>query len=262
MSQTRRLLSFFNVVAGGTATIQLPKGDTYERIVLRLAGTTFTKSHLKAIRLRINSKVVHECSGAELDKMNAYTGMFSDSKFLALDFSELKARDQVGQSVGAIGTIAGVDQVTLEVDIDAAAVAPSLSAFAMVSGPKKLDVINKMLRYPANLGAGKSPVQLPYGPQGSLIKRVYVFSNNITSLEVKKNGVTIHDSDKDINEFWQKENGNSPQAGLWVFDPIADKNLGDVVNTADAQTFEFLVTLSAAEAITVFVEYIDRLENN
>ena len=256
-----QLLPFMNVAANTTATLSLPLGDTYERLLLELGGTTFTKAMLTGIRVRVNAKVVHECTGAQLDLINSYCGLAADAKFLALDFSEIFARDQVGQSIGALGTASGVQNVTIEIDIGAAT-APTLKAHALVSGAKAIDVLNKMLRYPFNIGAtGKTPITLPYGQNGSLIKRVYIFSANMTALEVKKNGITIHDTTKLVNEFWQKENRKTPQAGLWVFDPIVDNNMGDVLNTADAQTFEFNVTLSAPEAITVLVEYIDVLQN-
>lgn len=261
MSRTAKMLPFFNVAANSTATLSLPLGDTYERLTLQLGGTTFNKAHISSIRIRMNSKVIHECSGSDLDAMNNYTGMASDNTMLTIDFSELFARDQVGQSVGAIGTLNGVASIMVEVDI-AGATAPTLQAWAQVSGPKVLGVLNKLLKYPVNIGgSGKWPVSLPYGPNGTLMKRIYVKSANMTALEIKKNGVTIHDSVKAINEFWQKENKNVPQAGWYVFDPIADKNLGDMINTADAQSFEFNVTLSAAEAITVYAEFIDPLAN-
>ncbi|WP_034641071.1 major capsid protein P2 [Chitinilyticum aquatile] len=261
MSQGKKLLPFFNVGANSTATLELPRGDTYERITLQLGGTAFTKSHITSIRLRINSKVVHECSGADLDKMNNYTGMASDATLLVLDFSELYARDQAGQLIGAIGTIKGVASVMLEVDIGGAT-APTLQAYAQVSAPKEIGVINKLLKYPVNIGgAGKWPISLPYGQNGTAYKRVYVMSNNMTALEVKVNGVTIHESVKAINEHWQKENKKVPQAGMYVYDLICDNNLSDMLNTAAANTFEFLPTFSAAENIVVYVEAVDLLQN-
>ncbi|WP_028451230.1 major capsid protein P2 [Chitinilyticum aquatile] len=261
MSRTAKLLPFTNVAPNSVATLSLPPGDTYERITLKLGGTTFTKAHITGIRVRMNQKVISECTGPDLDAMNSYTSLASDPTMLTIDFSELFARDQLGQSVGAIGTLSGVASLMLEVDIGPAT-APTLQAYAQVSGPKPLAVLNKLLRYPVNIGgAGKWPVALPYGQNGSIIKRVYIKSNNMTALEIKKNGITYHDSDKAINEFWQKENKCVPQPGWYVFDPIADKNLGDMLSTADAQTFEFNVTMSAAEAITVYVEYIDLFEN-
>lgn len=261
MSYTRRELNMMNVTPGATATLVLPLGMTYERLMLRLAGG-LTKAHLTAIRIRANSKVVHECSALQLEQMNNYTKMYSDPKFLAIDFSELRARDQPGQSIGAIGTLGGMKQLVLEIEISAAAPAGiKLDVFSQVTGPKQLDFMNKLIRYPANLAAGKSPVVLPFGPNGSVIKRIFVFSQYMTDLEIKKNGVTIHSSDKDVIEFWQKENDCVPQPGMYVFDPMVDKNATDMLRTDDAQTFEFIVNLSQSEAITVFVEYIDRLEN-
>ncbi|SMC29520.1 hypothetical protein SAMN02745857_03889 [Andreprevotia lacus DSM 23236] len=263
MSLHKKELPFFNVAAGSTATLQLPLGPTYEYILLQMAGTTFSKLHITDIRVKINGKTMHQCSGADLESMNAYTGLATSAAFLQLDFTELFARDQVGQSIGALGTAAGVSAVMIEVDIAGTAVAPSLTAYSVTSAPKQLGVVNKLIKYPVNIGgAGKWPVQLPYGPQGgSIIKRVYVKSANITGLEVKLNGVVIHDSVKASNEFAQTLNRKTPQGGWYVWDPIVDNNQTDMVNTTGATSFEFNGYFSASEAITVYVEYIDALGN-
>jgi len=43
MGMLKKQLSFMNVAAGVTATVNLPLGPTYERWVFQLGGTTFTK---------------------------------------------------------------------------------------------------------------------------------------------------------------------------------------------------------------------------
>lgn len=258
----QKMLPFFNVVANGVATLSVPLGMTVERIVMVLGGTAFTKAMMTDIKLKLNGKVFYQTTGSRLDSINKYKGIFDAAGFLTLDFTEIFARDEVGQSVGAIGTADGVNSFTIEVTI-AGATAPTLESYAQLSGPKKLGVISKMLHYPATFSAGgKFPIVLPYGQNGgSLIKRVHFFHNNMTGLEVKKNGLVIHESTKAINEFIQQENKKVPQAGVYTYDAIVDNNQSGMLVTVDARSMEWNVTLSAADTVNVYVEYLDTLNN-
>ena len=259
----REELPFFNVAANSIATLDLPLGATYERILLQLGGTTFNKAHILNIKAKINGKVIHDVDGATLDKMNLYTGMANNAAFLVLDFTEIFARDQVGQSIGGIGTAGGmVANFTLEVQIGGAT-APTLKAWSWISGPKNLDLVNKLLMYPTNFStAGTFPIKIPFGAQGgSLIKRIYFAHANMTGLEVKMNGITIHKSLTAVNEFIASDNKKVPQAGLYVFDPIVDNNMTELLNTVQATSLELWVTISAADTIKAYVEYLDPLGN-
>jgi hypothetical protein len=260
--QILKNLPFFNVVATGVASLSLPLGMTYERIILALGGTAFTKAMITDLKAKINGKVIWQTTGAKLDSLNKYRGLATDATHLVMDFTEIFARDEVGQSLGAIGTAEGVGTFTLEVTITGAT-APTLESWSVLSGPKKLGVINKLLTYNQTIGAaGKFPIQLPYGKDGgSIIKRVGFFHANMTELEVKKNGLVIHDTTKAINEYWQTENQKAPQAGLYVADFIVDNNQSGMLVTADAQSMQWNVTTSAADVITVQVEYLDLLGN-
>ncbi|HYD63321.1 MAG TPA: major capsid protein P2 [Noviherbaspirillum sp.] len=255
-------LPFFNVVATGVATLALPLGMTYERIILALGGTAFTKAMITDLKVKLNGKPIWQTTGPRLDALNKYRGMATDASHLVLDFTEIYARDEVGQSLGAIGTAEGVGSFTLEVTITGAT-APTLESWAVLSGPKKLGAIAKITSYNVPLAAaGKFPIALPYGKDGgSIIKRVGFFNANMTELEVKKNGLVIHDSTKAINEFFQTENNKVPQAGLYVADFIVDNNMSGMLVTADAQSMQWNVTVSAADVITVQIEHIDMLGN-
>jgi Viral coat protein P2 N-terminal domain len=49
---------FTNVVGTGTATVNLPVGMSYNKIILALGGTTFTKSMITGIRVKLNGKII------------------------------------------------------------------------------------------------------------------------------------------------------------------------------------------------------------
>jgi hypothetical protein len=263
MSILKKGLSFSNVSPGSTATINLDIGPTYERFTLNMGGTTFNKTHLTDIRLRVNGRVIHQCSGAELEAMNAFCGLVTDPAFLTLDLIELFARDEAGQKIGALSTLSGVATIALEVDIAGTAVAPTLVLFTVTSAPQALSLVNKVVRYSANIGAsGKFGLSLPFGlVGGSLLKRLWIKSANMTAMEMKANGLTIHDSTKAANEFWQKENKKSPQAGYYVVDFTVDNNQADHLNTTVLNSLEINGTFSGAESIVYFGEFTDALGN-
>lgn len=266
-TQPIKNLPFLNVAANSVATLQLPLGPTYERITMKLGGTSFTKAHLTNVKCKLNGKTFHEFSGADLDKMNSYTGLFADAAFLSIDFSELTARDEIDQALGAVATAQGVANFTIEVTIGAAT-APTLESWSEISAPRitqdgKVPPMNKLIKVTQNFGAaGKFNFQLPYGISGgTVIKRVYFMANNITDLEIKKNGLVIFDMPKAVNEFCQKEHRKTPQAGMFVYDPIWDDNASGMLLTTDAASMEWNLTLSGAETVAAYIECIDALGN-
>jgi len=266
------LTSFANVAPGATATVLVPLGPTYERFVFNLGGTTFTTANITQIRCRINGKLCYIINGSDLLKVNAYYGLYtSGTNQLTLDFSEIFARDQVGQSIGAIATSYGIQTFQMEVDINAAAVAPTLDCYAVTSPPRAAQydaqgrpilVIEKLLQYQASFAAaGKFTLPVPFGANGSVIKRVYFFHNNIGALEIKKNGLIVHEGPLAVLQQIQLENRKVPQAGLLVYDAVVDNNMNQMLPTTDASAFEINVTLTAGDTIRYLVEYIDPLGN-
>jgi len=259
---TVKNLPFFNVVASGVASLELPLGMTFNRIILKLGGTIFTKAMITKIVAKLNGKNFFEITGAYLDKINTYRGLTANAAYLTIDFNEPFAKTVGGMYAGAIGTAQGVNSFTLEVTI-AGATAPTLESWSMISEPQPLGLINALVSHPVTFSAaGKFPIVLPHGPNaGHLIERVHFFHTNMTALEVKKNGLLIFEEMAiAINEFIQTEYKHVPQAGLYVYDPIVAQDLARVVDTANAQSLQFNVTVSAADSIGVYAEYATRIE--
>ena len=259
---TVKNLPFFNVVADGVASLELPLGMTYNRILLKLGGTTFTKAMMTRIVAKLNGKNFYDITGSRLDTINKYRGISDDASFLTLDFNEPFAKTVGGMLSGAIGTAAGVNKFTLEVTI-AGATAPTLESWSMQSEPMPLGIIHAFVHHPVTFSAaGKFPIVLPHGPQaGHLIERIHFFHTNMTALEVKKNGLLIFEEmETAVNEFIQKEYKKTPQSGHFVYDPIVTNDLKRVVDTANAQSLQFNVTVSASDTIDVYAEYATQLD--
>ena len=258
---TVKNLPFFNVVASGVASLELPLGMTYNRIVLQLGGTTFTKAMITRIVAKLNGKIFYDITGSRLDSINQYKGLTANAAYLTIDFTEPRAKTVGGMNGGAIGTAKGVSSFTLEVTISGAT-APTLESWSMISEPQPLGLIMGLVHHPVTFSAGgKFPIVLPHGPEaGHLIKRVHFFHTNMTALEVKKNGLLIFEEMAvAVNEFIQTEYQAAPQSGLYVFDPIVTHDVKRVLATANAQSMQFNATVSAADTVNVYAEYIGRL---
>lgn len=262
----RAALPFANVVASGVATASFTPGRTIERIILQLGGTSLTKAMLTLIKLKANGKVFFEGSGTQIDKLMTYRGITAAAAFLVLDFTELRGRDRLDQMIGGFDTSQGIANITAEVTI-AGATAPTLAAYIVESGAQQgpySPIMQKVLRYPFNTSVGgKLPLQLPFGGSGAVIKRLHVeqVTGNVTGIEVKQDGLTIHESVKAVNDFMQTEHGRTPQTNWYTVDFIVDNNQGNAFDTRDAKSMEVNLTLSAADSGYVIAEYYDVLGN-
>ena len=254
---------FFNVVATGKATLELPIGMTYERIILKLGGTSFTKSMITRIVAKLNGKIFYDITGDHLDAINQYRGLTANAAYLTIDFVEPFAKTLGGMSAGGIGTASGVNSFIIEVDISGAT-APTLESWSQLAPPMPLGQINGLIPYPATFStSGKYPVILPHGKEAAfLIQRVHFFSSVMTTLEVKKNGLIIYEAmDSTTNDFIQTEYKKVSQSGLYVYDPCVNNDLSQVVDTSTAQSLQFDVTVSASGVVSVYSEVIGLLGN-
>lgn len=256
-------LPFTNVVASGVATASLPVGMSYNRIFLQLGGT-FTKSMITDVKVRMNGKVIYQNTGARLDLMNTYRGRGVSATFLMLDFTEPEAKVMAEQLIGNLNTAQGVSSLTMEVTI-AGATSPTLDSWSEFGPPAPLGVVAKQLTFTTSFGgAGKFPFKLiDVANRGAIIKRVhFAHGGNVASVEVKKNGIVIHDNvPTAVNSFYQLDYKKTAQANLYTYDPCLDNNYSNAIRTQDMVSLEFNVTTSAADTVTAVIEVLDLLGN-
>ena len=266
-----KCLPFNNVVASGVATLDLSSllGTTIERIALQLGGTALTKAMLTSIQIKANGKIIYDTTGARRDTCMQYRGITAAAGFLVLDFSEIRSKTELGQSLGSIDTTMGITSLKLEVTI-AGATAPTLQAWAEVDRPQ-VDAAQSSTRgliarvHSSNQtigGSGQFSIAVPHfavAEGGSIYKRIAIFSANMTGLLIKKNGVVVEENIKTLNDYQQIEYKKVPQPGLYMMDFITDDNQSQALNTRDAQTMEILGTFSAGETIVVEVEVLEPL---
>lgn len=256
-------LPFTNVVANGVATVSLPVGMSYNRIILALGGT-FTKSMITNINVRLNGKIVFQQTGARLDLINTYRKRGVSATFLVVDFTEPDAKDMAEEYIGNINTAQGVSSLTMEVTI-AGATAPTLDSYSEYGPPAPLGVVAKQILFTTSFGgSGKFPMKLiDVANRGAIIKRVhFAHGGNVTALEVKKNGIVIHDNILTaVNSFYQLDYNKVAQTNLYTYDPCLDNNYSNAVKTQDLISLEFNLTTSAADTVVATVEALDLLGN-
>lgn len=270
------------VVPGGIATLTIPAGakQTLVGVKLQLNGTTFDKTKILKVKVKIGARLIWDLTMDQLNKINAYKGNADNARYVYLDFTE---RDQAifpVKEIGGIDLIAAmpIGNVIVEVTIDPTAVAPSINATGYFEPSQANPYVLKYLNYPASSAvAGK--FTLPLNFRGALLKRTWHFygganftavtDGNINRTEVKKNGAVIFDQTCRDARFDQVQQKKTPQAQTFVVDYIIDNNHDaqqtTISNTAAGasafDTFEINAYLTAADSIQSVVEAIDVINN-
>lgn len=275
----RRLETVLGGNQNGTWVLNTKKvlGNVVERIILELGGTSFAKSNITSLSVRLNGKtVIGPLSASQLDLENRYLTLVNDAARLTIDFTELVARSVQGQLMGAIDTDAsGVTDFTIEGETSGAT-APTLTAYVQMRAPSSMSpergfdprtrgLIRALI--PTTItesAAGEHQHDLNYGSKGnSLIKRVFIHSSILTSFRVKRDSLDLFEGvSSGLAEFIAEENGRQWQSGMYVYDPMMDGNQPDAIPTRVVMpngqfreaNFEWLFTVSGAGQHTVHTD--------
>ncbi|ADJ63864.1 conserved hypothetical protein [Herbaspirillum seropedicae SmR1] len=271
-----------NVAPGAISTLTIPTGgsQTLVGIKLRLSGTTFDKTKVDKVKVKIGPRLIWDLTMDQLNKINNYKGNADNAAYIYLDFTE---RDQAifpVKEIGGIDLIAAmaIGNVIVEVTINAAAVAPKIDAVGYFEPSQGNPFVLKYLNYPASTAvAGKFTLPLTF--RGALLKRTLHFytgtnfsattDGNINRIEVKKNGAVVFDQTCRDARFDQVQQKKTPQAQTFVVDYIIDNNHDAQMTTISKSaggaqvfdTFEVNAYLTASDSIQTVVEAIDVINN-
>ena len=271
----KKLSQFPSVAASAISTLSLDelRGSSIHGIILEQGGTSFTKAHMTEIKISIGGKsVISGISGDQLQDINDYDGLSATSDYVAFWFGDPTARTVFGQHLTDLD-LSYYDKASavLEVTVGAAT-APTLQAYAVIGPPKdvmglnysQMDVasIRALIRTVATPSAAVTRQSYPIGlgsNAGANVRKICAFNSNLTSLEFKKNGISIHDDvSVALNTFLQAEFGRVAQSGLYVLDHVVDANQGKADPTVNKNGNPFPMqvnlTTSGADTITVFAD--------
>jgi len=271
-----------NIVAGQTAILTVPNDPlTLIGLQLILSGTTFDKTKIDAIKVKVGSRVLWDLTYAQIQAINNYKNDADSAGTRFLDFAE---RDQAIFPMKQVGgldlpTLLSVGQVTVEIKINGTAVNPKIEVTGHYEASQGNPICLKFVPFTAAYNTG-GKFTLPIQLKGALLKRLWVFFNgtawtantngNVSRMEIKKNSTVIFDQfDKD-NRFMQNRNKKVPQAGLYCVDFIVDNNHDAQITTMRKDgdkfvfdNFEFNAYLldGTGAALTCIAEVLDSATN-
>jgi len=225
--------AFNGVAEGATATLNCPIGLTYHGLILTRGGTAFTNAHINELRVKGN--------GRELTAIG--TGMPQNLQ-----------QGQPGYNPTPLSTL------QVEVDISGST-APTLSAKAVQSGPSPLGTLKKRRRFSYSV-AGAGDYEISDLPKGDLIDKIYVFhTGNLTGVKLDRDNFRAFDRLDGENDLIQTDGVRVPQTNLFVIDPSERGNGGEALVSA-VNDFRLIATTSAADTLTVLVDYLGNLQGN
>ncbi|MDF2185456.1 major capsid protein P2 [Grimontia hollisae] len=259
MRLTHKLPSFSNVVAGATATLQLPLGLSFHMLLLEFAGVTLAQ--MKNIRLEVNGKVVQKWKdGERLNSMNKhYKRGTATASSLPIWFIRPEMDDPLQQRVFAIGT-SDVQTLTLLIDIDSAATAPVLKAHAIKGNQSPIGIITKIKTFPVSFAtAGEQEIDNLPLPRGARIAAIHLYSPDITRCELDMNGRNVFELDKTLTAKIQTDYQRDPQTSdKMSMDFMLEGDMSQALVLEGVQDFRIRPTLANPGAVDVVVEYLDQ----
>ena len=274
MTRKVQLVQIQNVGPLQRATLRLPLGVTYNKIVLFTAGN-INAALLSNIVLKVNGgERMRWKSQAHMQARNSYNNGASDANVLEFDFLERLGKDEASMTLGAYAATAeaGVQDITIEFDVGTYVVtaASRISAIAEVDVPSANRLIVRTRNFQKTLaGAVEEQIIIPSGMNGEQLKRLFVFGAlaSIDSIRVRREGADEYEAlTQAQNEFFQKTYGKVPQAGVFVVDFTEHSLMGPMLNTANImgangklqpiQNLDIRLKTTAAGTFDIYTESI------
>lgn len=270
MKKINKLPSISRVSPGNTATLEIPLGPTYERIVFDVsAAVGLDAADIGRIRVMIDGKEKQTFKDLQrLIDINTYYNRGADSVAAAaiqfvLHFNRAELVDNIMRSMPGIGT---ADVQTFHIEIEIAAGAPAdiaMKAHAQVDPARQnIGAFFNIREFPFN-SAVAGQVEQDKLPRGAFYSAIHLFKADITAVEVEANGVKMVDATKGVLERFQKEANGKARVPLTAkathIDLITDGNLFDSLPTANLQDFRVKMTLATSGAVDIVTETLDTL---
>ena len=264
MRISRKMPSLSNVAAGSEAVLNLPLGNTYDKLMLEFSGVTLAQ--MQNIRLEIDGKVVQQFKdGQRVVDINTYYGRpADDAGLLTFWFVRPEMNRLQDQRLTALGT-ADIKTLALRFNIAADATAPEITAYAVQSERQPLGMITKVKTFTSSVAtAGVQEIDnLPRGniQNGIRIAAIHAFKDDISKGELEMDGRTAFELPKTVSENVQKKYGRSPlTAKASHFDFVLEGDIAQSITTAGVQDFRLKLDHVAAGSTDVIVEYLEGLQ--
>jgi len=263
MRTTVKLPSFSNVAAGNTATLELPIGRTYDRIHVNYAGVTLAQ--MKNIRLEVNGKAILEFKdGTALENYNKYYKRNTAAGVLDFHFKRDEMKTLLEARMFGLGTKSGnsgiISNVTMRIEIDAAAAAPVLQGYAIQSDAAEIGYITKIKTFPVALNEGITEIDKIPRPASASIAAIHIVTAaTVTKVELEMDSLKAFESEKALIQKIQTDHGRVPQADRVTLDFGLEGDMLQAIPLAGLQDLRIRVYTAGAGSANVVVEYFDGL---
>jgi len=273
--KTFRVLPAFNgsLAANTTATVNIPIGFTIHSFMLDWTGsTTFGTGYIDDIRIKVDGRLIWECDGTNLDKINKYLGRAaSANNRIMVDMDRFGLYERVQREITALGTGAPLDldpksktynpkqikNVQMEVDIGTGAAGVSLTGKYEVSGSSPTGVILKRRKQTRSV-SGAGTLDISDLPTGDLINTIFLHDGgNTTDIVLERDSFQVADLELLDWSTLVNDGIRTAQSNQMTLDPCY-KGFGDQPLTTNVNDFRIKVTSSGADTLTLFIDYIGR----
>ena len=262
-----KLPSFDGVAAGQTATLKLPIGFRYHQLFISYAGVTLAQ--LTEIRVLANGKLLQRFSATERDILNQFDGRPAAAGILVLPFDRYGMKNRAAEEETALNTGVAdsrgiaINSLHIEIDIDAAAAAPVLSAKAERSapvpdGPGLLPFIYKMNR---SVDVGEFSISdIPYGRlETQALEKMMLTTTAITSVRVERDTFPVIERTIAENDLVQTEGVRVPVAGYEFIDFTERGYAANLLGLVGLNDFALRMDVTGAGNIPMIVQYAGAL---
>ena len=264
MRKTIRLPDFSPFTAGGTSTLAMPVGLTYDLVLLELIGNEtdeLTADKILDIEVRANGKTLQEYkSGAQINALNNYYNRGSSPGFVVLWFIRPELTELRYQRMTALGT---ADLQTLSLHLKLASDAPAGSkviAHAVQSEPQPLGVITKVKSFPVTFATGGEQDISNIPRNGARIAAMHLESTvDVSKVRVSVNSVDVFEaSDKLAAEVQNRYDRVADEdSTIFRVDWMLEGDMAQALITAGVQDMRIKPTIASAGQVDVLVEYLD-----
>lgn len=260
------LPSLSRVTEGATATLELPKGPTYHRIIFSAAGTALAIADIGRISVYLDGKLVQTYKNLQrLMDLNGYYARGADTvNQFALHFFRAEMFDAIYRRAPGLGTL---DVQTFHIEIELLAGTPAditMTAHAEVNpAPENLGAFFKIREFPFS-SAVAGQVEVDKLPRGAWYAGIHLFKADVTAAEVVVDQTKVIEGTKAVLERTQKE--ASPRARVPVtgsathLDFITEGDLAQALDTSKVQDFRVKATLGSSGAMDIVAETLDTLQ--
>jgi hypothetical protein len=248
--------------AGQTASINLPLGLTYTRLMIRARatiggsvvdlapadwGTVFDE-----LRLMVNGDSQITIDAADLVALNQYYDEAPIDGVLPLFLSRPWMRTIGGEDQTSYGTV-GMDSFSFEIDVKAGQTIGLLEVYAVQSAATVYGPHLRVQRYTRNQGVtGPAEIaDIVRGPYAMLA--LHVNTAAIGSVEVVTDGRKIIESDKQIRDAHGDVAGRIPQTDMTHIDFLTENRLQEALPMA-LQDFRLKLDFTETGNFSIYAE--------